>query len=88
MELSENIRLNKHTIELIVKKQLLYGPIYTLSPIKLETLKAYIETYQKTRFIQLFKSLVSAPMLFDKKPDDTFRLCINYQDLNNLTIKN
>ena len=37
--------------ELQDDKQPLYGPIYSLGPVELETLKAYIETYLKTRFI-------------------------------------
>lgn len=35
--------------------------------------------------IELMKS---ASILFDKKPDGNFCLCIDYQGLNNLTIKN
>ena len=51
IELPENTRINEHVIELIDGKQLLYGPIYALSPVKLKTLKAYIETHLKTGFI-------------------------------------
>ncbi len=51
MELSENTGMNEHAIELIEGKQPPYGPIYTLSPVELETLKTYIETYLKTGFI-------------------------------------
>lgn len=54
----------------------------------LEILKAYIDTYLKTGFIQPFKSLADAPIFFDKKPNNSFYLYVNYQDLNNLTIKN
>ncbi len=39
-------------------------------------------------FIQPSKSPARAPILFDKKLDGSFRLCINYWDLNKLTIKN
>ena len=51
MELPKNTRMNEHAIELIDKKQSPYGPIYALSPVELETLKAYIETHLKTGFI-------------------------------------
>ena len=69
-------------------KQSLYGPIYSLGPVKLKTLKTYIETHPKIRFIQSFKSLIDAPILFDKKSNCNPRLCVNYQDFNNLMIKN
>lgn len=62
-ELSENISINKHTIILEEDKQLLYGLIYSLGLVKLETLKTYNETYLKTGFIQL-KSLVGAFIFF------------------------
>ncbi len=88
MELPENTGMNEHAIELIDGKQPPYGPIYALSPVELETLKAYIETHLKTGFIRPSKSPAGAPILFDKKPDGSLRLCVDYRGLNNLTIKN
>ncbi len=88
MELLENTGINEHVIELIEGKQPPYGPIYALSPMELETRKAYIETHLQTGFIQLSKSPTGAPILFDKKPDGSLRLCVDYWGLNNLTIKN
>ncbi len=84
MELLENRKRNKHAIELIDRKQ----PSYCLSPVELEILMAYIETFLKTRFIFPFKSPTGALIFFDKKPGDSFCLCVDYQSLNNLTIKN
>lgn len=55
---------------------------------KLEVLKAYIETHLKTGFIRPSKSPAGAPILFDKKPDGSHRLCVDYRGLNNLTVKN
>ena len=88
MKLLKNTDINKYAIELQNDKQPSYGPIYSLGPVELETLKIYIETHLKTGFIRPFKSFASALILFNKKPDCTFRLCVNYQGLNNLTIKN
>ncbi len=88
MKLPENTRINEHAIELIEEKQPPYGPIYALSPVELETLKAYIKTHLKTGFIWPFKSPADAPILFDKKLDGSLHLCVNYWGLNNLTIKN
>ena len=88
MELLENTGMNKYAIELIERKQLFYGPIYALSLVELETQKVYIKTHLKTRFMQPFKSPADASILFNKKPDGNLCLCIDYQDLNNFTIKN
>ncbi len=80
--------MNEHVIELIDGKQPRYRLIYALSLVELETLKTYIETHLRTGFIWLSKSLVWAPILFDKKLDGSLCLCVDYQGLNNLTIKN
>ncbi len=88
IELPENTGMNEHAIELINGKQPSYGPIYILSLVELETLKTYIETHLKTDFIWPSKSLAGAPILFNKKPDGNLRLCVDYQGLNNLMIKN
>lgn len=42
MKLPKNMGINKYVIKLVYRKQLLYGLIYALSPVKLETLKAYM----------------------------------------------
>ncbi len=88
MELPKNTEINEHAIELIKGKQSPYGPIYALSPVELETLKAYIKTHLKIGFIRPSKSLAGAFILFDKKSDDSLHLYVDYQGLNNLTIKN
>ena len=74
IKLPENTGINKHAIELQDGKQPLYRPIYSLGPVELETLKTYIKTHLKTRFIQPSKSPAGAPILFDKKPDGSFWL--------------
>ncbi len=68
--------------------QPLYGPIYSFGLVELEILKAYIENNMDNSFIKSSKSSTKALLLFDKKSDGNLRLCMDYQDLNNLTIKN
>ena len=50
--------------------------------------KTYIETNLKSGFIRPSKSSTSAPILFVQKGDGSFRMCVDYRGLNNLTIKN
>lgn len=39
-------------------------------------------------FIRLSKIPFGVPVLFQKKNDDSLRMCINYQALNKITVKN
>ena len=87
-ELPEHTGINDHAIELVEGQQPPYGPIYSLGPVELETLKAYIETNLANGFIRPSKSPAGAPILFDRKSNGSLRLCVDYQDLNNFTIKN
>ena len=88
-ELSEYTGINNHAIKLVNGcQQPLYGPIYSLRPVELETLKAYIKTNMANKFIRLSKSLAGAPILFDWKSNGSLQLCVNYQGLKNVTIKN
>ena len=86
--LTERTEINEHAIEQENGKQPPYGPIYSLGPVELKTLKTYIEINLANGFIQPLKSLTGAPILFVCKPDGSLRLCVDYQGLNNLTIKN
>ena len=86
-ELSEHTGMNDHTIELEKSKQPLFGPIYSLGLIELETLKFYIETNLANGFIQPFMSSVGAFILFDKKPDENLRLYVNYWGFNKIIIE-
>ena len=87
-ELPENTRINEHAIKLEESKQPLFGPIYSLGLVELETFKTYIKTNLANGFIWPSKSPVGALILFDRKPDGSLRLCVDYRGFNNITIKN
>ena len=80
--------INMHTIKLVDCKQLSYGVIYSLVTIKFEKLKIYIKTNLINEFIWPSKSLAGTLILFVCKFDESFHLCVYYQEINNSTIKN
>ena len=86
--LLEHTKINTHIIDLEKDKKSPYGPIYSLRLVELETLKIYIKTNLTNSFICPSKSFAGVPILFDKKPNKSFWLCVNYQGLNNIMIKN
>ena len=77
-ELPENTGMNEHAIELEEGKQPPFGPIYSLGPVELETLKTYIKTNLANGFIWPSKSPARAPILFNRKLDRSLRLCVDY----------
>ena len=87
-ELPENTKMNKHAIELEEGKQSSFGPIYSLGSVELDTLKTYIETNLANGFIRPSKFPAGAPILFDRKPNRSLCLCVDYRGFNNITIKN
>ena len=88
IKLPEHTEINDHTIKLVNDWQPPYGLIYSLVPMELKILEVYIKNNLINSFIRPSKSPAGALILFDKKPDGSQRLCIDYQDLNNLIIKN
>ena len=86
--LLERTSINKYAIKLVDSKQSLYGPIYSLGQVEHKTLITYIKTNLANGFIQSFKSPAGAPIIFIRKPDGSLHLYIDYQGLNNFTIKN
>ncbi|WVZ19821.1 hypothetical protein V8G54_007143 [Vigna mungo] len=68
------------------------GPIfiapYRMTPAELAELKKQIEDLLEKKFIRPSASPWGAPVLLVKKKDGSSRLCIDYRQLNKLTIKN
>ena len=86
--LPERTGINEYAIKLEEDKKLPYGPIYSLGPVELEILKTYIKTNLANSFIWPSKFPADAPILFVHKRNGSLQLWVNYQGLNNLTIKN
>ncbi|GKB26750.1 hypothetical protein Tco_0866151 [Tanacetum coccineum] len=61
---------------------------YRLAPTELQELSNQLKELQDKGFIRPSSSLWGAPVLFAKKKDGSFRMCIDYRELNKLTIKN
>ena len=77
-----------HAIDLKEGATPLWGPIYPISAYELEELNKYLCKMLAEGKIVHSKSPAGAPILFVPKPDGKLRLCVDYQQLNNLTILN
>nr|GEZ30689.1 reverse transcriptase domain-containing protein [Tanacetum cinerariifolium] len=61
---------------------------YRLAPSKMKELSDQLQELSNKGFIRHSSSPWGAPVLFVKKKDGLFRMCIDYPKLNRLTVKN
>ena len=69
-------------------KQPLFSPVYNHLVVELQTLHEYINNMLAKGFIEPSKSAFGTLVLFTKKKDGGLRLCVDYQELNVITLKN
>ncbi|GJT95740.1 putative reverse transcriptase domain-containing protein [Tanacetum coccineum] len=61
---------------------------YRLAPSEIRELSIQLQELLEKEFIRPSSSPWGAPVLFVKKKDGSFRMCIDYCELNRLTVKN
>ncbi|XP_028106251.1 uncharacterized protein LOC114305367 [Camellia sinensis] len=76
------------TIEVASGTQPISKTPYRMSPVEMKELKIQLQDLLDKGFIRPSVSPWGAPVLFVKKNDGTLRLCIDYRELNKVTIKN
>ena len=65
-----------------------WGPLYSMSQDELKVLKKYLEEHLSKGFIRASSSPAASPVIFARKPEGGLRFCVDYRQLNAMTIKN
>ena len=81
-------RAIEFVIELIPGTEPISIPPYIMATAELKQLKAQLEEFLNKGFIRPSISSWGALVLFVKKKDGSLRLCIDYRQLNRVTIRN
>ncbi|GKA33030.1 putative reverse transcriptase domain-containing protein [Tanacetum coccineum] len=75
-------------IDLVPGATLVARAPYRLAPSELQELSTQLQELSDKGFIRPSSSPWGAPVLFVKKKDGSFRMCIDYRELNKLIVKN
>ncbi|KAL2126371.1 hypothetical protein VTI74DRAFT_1096 [Chaetomium olivicolor] len=78
----------EHRIDLDPAARPPWGPIYPLSAVELETLRAWLAEALQKGWIRPSTSPAGAPILFVPKKQGELRLVVDYRALNHITLKN
>ena len=76
------------TIELHPSTSLISMTPHRMVPVKVQELKVQLQELLDKGFIRPSTSSWGASVLFSKKKDKTLQLCIDYRQLNGVTIRN
>ena len=76
------------SIDLLPRTSPILKAPYLIAPTELKELKEQLQELLDKGFIRPSASSWSAPVLFVKKKDGTMKLCINYRELNRVTVRN
>ncbi|GJU85541.1 hypothetical protein Tco_1293087 [Tanacetum coccineum] len=82
------VREVEFQIDLIPGAALVARAPYRLAPLEMQELSNQLQELADQGFIKPSTSPWGAPVLFVKKKDGSFRICIDYRELNKLTVKN
>nr|GFB97210.1 putative reverse transcriptase domain-containing protein [Tanacetum cinerariifolium] len=75
-------------IDLVPGAALVARAPYRLAPSEMKELAEQLKELSDKGFIRPSSSPWGAPILFVNKKDGSFRMCIDYRELNKLTVKN
>nr|GEX93452.1 putative reverse transcriptase domain-containing protein [Tanacetum cinerariifolium] len=82
------VRQVEFQIDLITGTTPIARAPYRLAPSEMQELSNQLQELADRGFIRPSTSPWGAPVLFVKKKDGSFRMCIDYRELNKLTVKN
>jgi len=63
-------------------------PLYRYSPVEQAEIERQVHIMLEQKLIEPSTSPYGAPVLLVKKPDGTWRFCVDYRALNSITVKN
>jgi len=89
--LSDSLNMHdqmKHFIDLMKNKMSCIESIYKMTWDELAVIQDYLDSALEKKWIHSSSSSAEASVLFVKKLNESFRLCMNYHDLNEITVKN
>ncbi|GKD96726.1 hypothetical protein Tco_1380623, partial [Tanacetum coccineum] len=75
-------------IDLVLGAAPVARALYRLALAEMQELPTQLQELSDRGFIRPSSSPWGAPVLFVKKKDGSFRMCIDYRELNKLTVKN
>ncbi len=89
--LSDSLNMHdqmKHLIDLMKSKMSCIESIYKMTQDKFTVIWNYLNSTLEKKWIHSLSNFAKASVLFVKKLNESLCLCVNYHDLNEITVKN